>query len=60
MSTRVFTTRRGRITLTDDMLIYGPKREPQLLVRVARADVTLVRVVTSAYWSIPVRTDVLV
>jgi hypothetical protein len=60
MSTRVFRTRRGRITLTDDMLTYEPKDDPLQRVYVARADITLVRVVTSAYWSVPVRTDVLV
>jgi hypothetical protein len=58
MATRVFRTRRGRITFTDETLTYEPKREPPQ--RVARADITLVRVVTIAYWSIPVRTDVLI
>jgi hypothetical protein len=60
MSTRVFRARRGRVTLTDDMLTYEPKGDPQQRVRVARADITLVRVVTIAYWAVPVRTDVLV
>jgi hypothetical protein len=60
MSTRVFRTRSGRITLTDDMLIYEPKGDPQQRVRLARADITLVRVVTTAYWSVPVRIDVLI
>lgn len=60
MATRVFRTRRGRITLTDDMLTYAPKDDPQQRVQVARVDITLVRVVTTAYWSFPARTDVLV
>jgi hypothetical protein len=60
MTPRVFRTRRGRVTLTDDSLTYTPKGDPQQRVRVARADITLVRVVTTAYWSIPARTDVLV
>ena len=60
MSTRVFRTRRGRITLTDDLLVYEPKGDLQQRVSVARADITLVRVVTIAYWSVPVRTDVLI
>jgi hypothetical protein len=60
MATRVFRTRRGRVTLTDDLLTYAPKGDPQQRVQVRRADITVVRVVTTAYWSIPARTDVLV
>jgi hypothetical protein len=46
--------------LTDDMLTHEPKGDPQQRVRAPRTAITLVRVVTIAYWSVPVRTDVLV
>jgi hypothetical protein len=60
MSTRVFRTRRGRIILTDEALIYEPKREPQRRVSCARADITEVRIVTHAYWFTPPWIDVMV
>jgi hypothetical protein len=44
VATRVFKTRRGRITLTDATLIYEPKRDPQRRVSIARADITEVSV----------------
>jgi hypothetical protein len=40
VATRVFKTRRGRITLTDATLIYEPKRDPQRRVSIARAGIT--------------------
>jgi hypothetical protein len=46
--TRVFKTQRGRITLTDEKLIYEAKREPQ--VSVTRADITEVRLIAHANW----------
>lgn len=60
MATRVFRTRRGRITLTDETLTYEQKRDPPLRVSIARVDITLVRVVTTASWSFPMRTDILI
>jgi hypothetical protein len=60
MATRVFRTRHGRITLTDTTLTYEEKREPHQLARVARSDITDVRIVTFAYWLTTVRIDVLV
>ena len=60
VTARVFRTRRAIITLTDTTLIYEPRRDPHLRVSVARADITEVRLITYAYWRIPVRTDVLV
>ena len=60
MSTRVFKTRRGRITLTDETLTYEPKREPQRRVSCARADITEVRVVTHVYWFAPAWTEMTV
>jgi len=59
MSTRVFRTRRGRITLTDEMLIYEEKREPHRRVRLARTDITEIRIVTRVYWLTPARIDVM-
>jgi hypothetical protein len=56
----VFRTRRAIITLTGAMLIYEPKRRDQQRVSIARADITSVRVVTTVYWFIPARTDMLV
>ena len=60
MATRVFRTRRGRITLTDEALIYEQIRDPHVRVSVARADITEVRIVTYAHWLMPVRIDVLI
>jgi hypothetical protein len=60
MTTRVFRTRRGRITLTDQTLINEEKGEPQRRVRVLRADISDVRIVTYAYWRMPVRIDALI
>lgn len=60
MATRVFRTRRGRITLTDDMLIYEPRRDPQRRVSCARAEITEVRVVTHVYWFTPAWTEITV
>jgi hypothetical protein len=59
MATRVFRTRRGRITLTDETLIYEDKREPQRRVSLARADITEIRIVTRVYWLTPARNDVM-
>ena len=65
MAARVFTTRRGRITVTDEMLIYEQRlnhlwRVSHRVYRVARVDIDEVRIVTYAYWLRPVRIDVLV
>jgi hypothetical protein len=60
MSTRVFRTRHGRITLTDETLTYEPKDEPQRRASCARADITEVRIVTYAYWFAPFWIDVVV
>jgi len=53
VTARVFRTRRARITLTDTLLVYEPKREPQRRVSVARADITEARLITHAYWFTP-------
>ena len=60
MATPVFRTRRGRITVTDATLIYELKRDPQRCARVARADITEVRLITHAYWFTPAWIEVLV
>ena len=60
MPIRVFRTRRGRITLTDEKLIYEQKREPQWRVDIARADITEVRLITHTYWFTPAWIEVLV
>jgi hypothetical protein len=60
MSTRVFRTRRGRITLTDETLLYEPTREPQRRVSCARAEITEMRVVTHVYWFAPAWTEITV
>jgi hypothetical protein len=60
MATRVFRTRRGRITLTDETLTYEPKGEPERRVSCARADITEVRVVTHVQWFAPAWTELLV
>jgi hypothetical protein len=65
MSTRVFRTRRGRITLTDETLIYEYKYERAWRVShgvhsVARADILEVHLVTHAQWYAPTWTEVIV
>ena len=60
MATQVFRTRRGRITVTDTMLLYEQKRNPPMSVRVARADITAVRLITHAYWFTPPWLEVLI
>ena len=40
VTARVFRTRRAIITLTDTTLIYEQKRNPPMMVSVARADIT--------------------
>jgi hypothetical protein len=60
MSSRIFRTLRGRITLTDTMLIYKPRRRGTPRICILRADITSVRVVTTVYWFVGARTDVLV
>jgi hypothetical protein len=60
MSTRVFRTRRGRISLTDETLTYEEKREPHRRVSLAaRTDITEIRIVTRVYWLTPARIDVM-
>jgi hypothetical protein len=65
MSTRVFRTRRGRITLTDDTLIYEHKFERPWRVShrvhsVARADILEIHLVTHAQWFMQTWTEVIV
>jgi hypothetical protein len=59
MSTRVFRTRRGRITLTVETLIYEEKREPHRCVSLARTEIIEIRIVTRVYWLTPARIDVM-
>jgi hypothetical protein len=60
VTARVFRTRRAIITLTDTTLIYEQKRNPPMMVSVARADITEVRVITYAYWFAPAWRNVVV
>ena len=60
VTARVFRTRRVIITLTDTMLIYEPKREPQRRVSVARADITEVHLITHAHWVTPTWIEMIV
>jgi len=48
-----YSERGAIITVTDTTLVYEPKRRPKLHVRVARADITEVRLITHAYWFTP-------
>lgn len=50
VTARVFRTRRAIITLTDTTLIYEQKRNPPMMVSIARADITEVHLVTHAHW----------
>jgi hypothetical protein len=60
MSTRVFRTRRGRITLTDDALIYDQTRGMARHERVLRVDIVGVHLITHAHMFAPVWVEVLV
>jgi hypothetical protein len=53
VATRVFRTRRGRITLTDERLEYDQKRDPHWHASVARADIVEVQLVPHVYWFSP-------
>lgn len=58
MATQVFSTRRGRITLTDERLTSEPRREPERRISCARVENMEVRVVTHMYWIAPAWTDI--
>jgi hypothetical protein len=49
----VFRTRRGRITLTDDLLVYEQKLDPHWQASVARADIVAVQLVPHVYGFTP-------
>lgn len=59
MTAQVFRTRRAFITLADTLLVYEPRRSPPQRVSIARAEITEVRLITLAYWSVSVQLDVL-
>jgi hypothetical protein len=63
MSTRVFRTRRGRITLTDESLIYEhkydrPWRVSHRLYSLARTDITEIQLVNHVHLFTPTWTEV--
>jgi hypothetical protein len=60
VTARVFRTRRAIITLTDTTLIYEQRGGQHLRVSVARADITEVRLITHAYWHMPIYLEMLV
>jgi hypothetical protein len=64
MSTRVFKIRRGRITLTDETLIYEqtfdrPWRVSHRRRSVARKDILEIHLVTHAQWFTPTWIEVI-
>ena len=60
MATRVFTTRRGRVTLTDDALIYDQTRGAPRHDRILRVDIVGVHLITHVPMHTPVWVEVLV
>jgi hypothetical protein len=65
VSTQVFKARRGRITLTDEKLIYEhwyerPFRISHRVHSVARADITEVHFITHVHWLTPTWIEVIV
>ena len=60
VSDRIFKTQRGRITLTDENLIYEQKREPQWLMFIVRADITEFHLVVHAPWYAPTWIEMIV
>jgi hypothetical protein len=60
MRTRVFKTRYGRITVTDETFVYEEKGNSQRRVSIARADITKVRLVIHQIWVAGSWTDVIV
>jgi hypothetical protein len=60
MATRVFRTRRGRITLTDDALIYDQTRGTARHERVLRVDIVGVHLITHAHMFAPIWVEVVV
>ena len=60
VTARVFRTRRAIITLTDTTLIYEQRRDPPMMVSVARADITEVHLITHAHWYAPTWIEVIV
>jgi hypothetical protein len=65
MSRRVFRTRRGRITLTDEALIYEHNYQrlwgvSHRVRSVARADILEIHFVTHVHWYAPTWTEVIV
>jgi hypothetical protein len=60
VATRVFGTRRGRITLTDEMLTYEQRGHQQRRVNVLRSHITEVYLVSHAHWFTPPWTEVVV
>jgi hypothetical protein len=60
MATRVFRLRRGRITLTDERLIYEQKGNPSRQVSILRSRITEVHLITHAHWYTRPWTEVVV
>ena len=60
MRTRVFKTRYGRITVTDETFVYEEKGDSQRRVSIARADITKVRLVIHQIWVAGSWTEVIV
>jgi hypothetical protein len=58
--TRVFRTRRGRITLTDDTLVYDQTRGTPRNDRILRTDIAGVHLITHVHMFTPVWVEVLV
>lgn len=60
VSTRVFKTQRGRITLTDQTLTYERELGVQQRFSVARNEIIAVYLAVHAFWFSPSWTEVLV